>query len=414
MTTDLRALFPLLFAAALLLGGNGLQGTLIALRAAEEGFSTLAVGAIGAAYFTGFLAACFAAPAMIRSVGHVRVFAALASVAAVGTLALVLVTDVWFWALVRLAMGVCFSGLFMVIESWLNQSAGKGERGRVLSIYRIVDLMAVTGGQFLLPAFGVGGFEIFAVTAILFSLSLLPVALTDTSRPSPPQAFRFDPVHLIRLSPVAALAALSIGMTTSAFRLIGPLYARDLGFDTGQVALFMNAGIVGGAVLQFPLGILSDRMDRRWALLMATTGAVAAGLYLNTVAAPGPVYVGAFAFGAFALPLYSLAAAQANDRAEGGDDYVLISAGLLFVFSVGAIFGPLIAAGLVQALGPQALFGYTSAVHAAMALLTVAQMMLRAPVPRHERVRFVGLLRTSPAFSRLARRASRETAAAKK
>ena len=404
MTTDIRALLPLLLAAALLLGGNGLQGTLIALRGAEEGFSTLSVGMIGAAYFAGFLAACFAAPAMIRSVGHVRVFAALASVAGVGTLALVLLVDPWVWGVVRLAMGFCFSGLFMVIESWLNQSAGKGERGRVLSIYRIVDLTAVTGGQFLLPLFGTGGFEIFAVTAILFSLSLLPVALTDTSRPSPPQAFRFDPVHLIRLSPVAALAALSIGLTTSSFRLIGPIYARDLGFDTGQVALFMNAGIIGGAVLQLPLGILSDRVDRRWSLLLATLGAVVAGLFLNTVTAPGAVYAGAFAFGAFALPLYSLAAAQANDRAEGGEDYVLISAGLLFIFSVGAIFGPLTASALVQAFGPQALWVWTSAVHGAMALLTLAQMARRAPVPRERRGRFVGLLRTSPAFTRLARR----------
>lgn len=404
MTTDIRALLPLLVAAALLLGGNGLQGTLIALRAAEEGFSTLSVGMIGAAYFTGFLASCFAAPAMIRRVGHVRVFAALASVAGAGTLALVLVVDPWVWGAVRLAMGFCFSGLFMVIESWLNQSSGKGERGRVLSIYRIVDLMAVTGGQFLLPVFGVGGFEIFAVTAILFSLSLLPVALTDTSRPSLPQAFRFDPIHLVRLSPVAALAALSIGLTTSAFRLIGPLYARELGFDTGQVALFMNAGIVGGAALQFPLGLLSDRVDRRWALLIATTGAVVAGLCVNAVASPLAVYAAAFAFGAFALPLYSLAAAQANDRAEEGDDYVLISAGLLFTFSVGAIIGPLTASALVQAFGPQALFLWTSTVHAAMALLTVAQMVRRAPVPRERRGRFVNLLRTSPAFSRLARR----------
>ncbi|UWQ22122.1 MFS transporter [Jannaschia sp. W003] len=404
MTTNIRALVPLLLAAALLLGGNGLQGTLVALRAGEEGFSTLAVGLIGAAYFAGFLGACFAVPPLIRAVGHVRVFAALASVAGVGTLLLVLAVDPWVWAAVRAVMGFCFSGLFVVVESWLNGAAGRGERGRVLSIYRIVDLSAVTGGQFLLPVFGVAGFEIFAVTAILFALSLLPVALTNASRPVPPERFRFEPMLLWRLSPVAALGALSIGLTTSAFRLIGPLYGVELGFDTAQVALFMNAGIVGGAVLQLPLGTLSDRVDRRWALLIATSGAVLAGLWLNAAHAPAAVYGGAFAFGAFALPLYSLAAAQANDRAGADADFVGISTGLIFVYSVGAIFGPLGAAALVEAFGPQALFGYTSAVHGAMAVLTVAQMIARAPVPREGRGRVVGLLRTSTGIFSLAQR----------
>ncbi|WP_298438302.1 MFS transporter [uncultured Jannaschia sp.] len=398
---------PLLLAAALLLAGNGLQGTLVALRASEAGFSTLTIGLIGAIYFSGFLAACFAAPAMIRAVGHVRVFAALASVAGVGTLLLVLAVDPWVWGAVRFVMGFCFSGLFVVIESWLNQSAGPGERGRVLSIYRIVDLSAVTGGQFLLPIFGVAGFEIFAVTAILFGLSLLPVALSNTSRPTPPQAFRFDPAGLWRLSRVAALGALSIGLTTSAFRMIGPLYGIELGFDAGQVALFMNAGIAGGAVLQLPLGLLSDRVDRRLALLVATCGAVGAGLVLNTVSSPVAVYAGAFAFGAFALPLYSLAAAHANDRAGPASDFVAISAGLIFFYSVGAIAGPLGAAVLIEAFGPQALFGYTSAVHGLMAVLTALQMWRRDAVPRAGRGRVEGLLRTSPAIFGLAKRSGR-------
>ncbi|TFL20295.1 MFS transporter [Jannaschia formosa] len=388
----------------MLLAGNGLQGTLVALRATAEGFAPVTIGLLGASYFVGFLAACFVTARMIRAVGHVRVFAALASIAGAGTLVLVLAVDPWVWGLVRAAMGFCFSGLFMVIESWLNQSAHPSERGRVLSLYRLVDLTSVTGGQFLLPVFGVAGFEIFAVTAILFALSLLPVALTDTSRPEPPKSPRFRPGELWRLSPVAVLAALSIGLTTSAFRLIGPLYAQEIGFDTAQVALFMNAGILGGVLLQWPLGALSDRLDRRWTLFGATLGAVAAGLFLNAAAAPVAIYVGALAFGAFAMPLYSLAAAQANDRAGPEGDYVAISAALIFWFSVGAIVGPLTASALVQGFGPAALFAYTSAVHGAMAAITLVQIARRAAVPREGRGPFVALLRTSPAIFRLARR----------
>ncbi|MGB3407181.1 MAG: MFS transporter [Jannaschia sp.] len=404
MTTNIRALVPLLLAAALLLAGNGLQGTLVSLRGVEAGFTTVTIGAIGAGYFLGFLMACFFAPRLIRAFGHVRVFAALASVAAVGTLLLVLAIDPLVWGLIRLAMGFCFSGLFVVIESWLNQASAPGERARVLSIYRIVDLMSVTGGQFLLPVFGISGFEIFAVAAILFCLSLLPVALSDTSRPTAPSVFRFEPRQVWRLSPVACLGALSIGLTTSAFRMVGPIYGIEVGFDTAQVALFLNAGIAGGAILQLPLGMFSDRVDRRLALLVATLGAAVAGVFLNSVTSPVLIYAGAFAFGAFAMPLYSLAAAQANDRAGESGDYVIISAGLIFFYSVGAIFGPLGAAALMQTFGPSALFAYTSGVHGLMAIMTVFQMLSRAAVPRGKRGPYVALLRTSQGIFRLADR----------
>lgn len=404
MTTNLRALVPLLLAAALLLAGNGLLGTLVSLRGVEEGFSTITIGLISAGYFVGFLTSCFYAPRLIRAVGHVRVFAALASVAGVGALLLVLAIDPWIWGGVRLAMGFCFSGLFVVIESWLNQASAPQERARILSIYRVVDLMAVTGGQFLLPLWPTSGFEVFSIAAGLLCLSLLPVALSDTSRPTAPSQFRFEPRQVWRLSPVACLGALSIGLTTSAFRMIGPVFAVEVGFDTGQVALFMNAGIVGGALLQLPLGLFSDRVDRRLALLVATLGAVAAGLFLNAVSSPVLIYTGAFAFGACAMPLFSLASAQANDRAGADGDYVMIAAGLMFFYAVGAIFGPLGAAGLMQSFGPSALFAYTSTVHGAMAVMTVVQMIFRAPVPRAARSRYVPLLRTSPGISRLAHR----------
>ena len=404
--TSIRPLAPLLLAAAILLGANGLQGTLIALRADLEGFSPTVIGLIGGAYFTGFMLASWVAPRLIAAVGHIRCFAGLAAIAAVGSLSLVLIIDPIAWMLIRTGMGFCFSGLATVVESWLNARSANKDRGRVLSIYRLVDLAAVTGGQFLLPLFSPAGYAVFSVTAILFCLSLVPVSLMDQSRPKAPESFRFDIPAVWALSPLACMGCVTIGLTNSAFRLIGPLYAREIGLGVTGIALFVSAGIVGGAALQYPFGWISDRYGRRVTIIAATTGAMLAGLYLSLLArSPLAVYAGAFGFGAFALPLYSLSAAHANDRADG-ESYVLVAAGLSFFFSIGAIFGPFAAALVIQEFGAPAFFTYTSVAHGALLLVTFYRMARRAPVPREARSRFVTLLRTSPVIFRLARRAA--------
>ena len=199
----LTHLFPLLLAAGILLAGNGLQGTLITLRANLEGFDPALIGLLGTAYFAGFALSCLMTPHLIRNVGHIRVFAALAALAAAGTLALVLVIDPYVWMVIRFTTGFCFSGLFTVMESWLAASSKNTDRARVLSVYRLVDLGAVTGAQFLLPVFGTARFELFAVIAILFAMSLVPVSLADRSSPKPPEAFSFDLGKVWAISPLA-------------------------------------------------------------------------------------------------------------------------------------------------------------------------------------------------------------------
>lgn len=243
---DLRHLVPLLTAAGILLAGNGIQGTLITLRADSENFGPALIGLIGTAYFAGFALSCVLTPQLIRSVGHIRVFAALATVASAGTMALVLVIDPAVWLLIRFTTGFCFSGLFMVMESWLNASSRNTDRARVFSIYRLVDLGAVAGAQFLLPVFGTGGFELFAVTAIFFWLSLVPVSLADRSNPKPPEKFSFNLRDVWIISPLACLGVLTLGLTNSAFRFIGPLYASEMGLATGEITIFIAANIVGG------------------------------------------------------------------------------------------------------------------------------------------------------------------------
>lgn len=406
---SIRPLIPLLMAAGILLAGNGMQGTLVALRGAAEGFSTTLIGFMGAAYFAGFLLGCTVVPRLIKSVGHVRAFAALAAIAASASLTLVLIIDPLAWIPLRLIAGFCFSGLFTTIESWINAGVRNKDRGRVLSFYRIIDLTMVTGGQFLIPALGVAGFSVFAVLSIMITLSLVPVSLADRSQPKPPSEFKFNPMYLWRLSPIACIGCLSIGLTNSSFRLVGPLYAQFIGLSVNDVATFLSAGIIGGAVLQYPLGSLSDKKDRRIVLIAATAGATAAGLFLSFVAGTSPElnYIGIFMFGAFALPLYSLSAAHANDHAKEGD-YVVVAAGLTFFFSMGAMIGPVVSSVLIDQYGPRALFGYTSAVHALLIVLTLWRMRARAAVPLSGRSRFVSLLRTSPAMFRLARKRKQE------
>lgn len=401
----LRPLIPLFIAAGILLAGNGVQGTAIAIRGAQEGFSTSLIGLMGTAYFAGFLFGCLYITRLLNAVGHIRTFAALAAIAASGTLLLMVMIDPIAWIVIRFAVGFCFAGLFTTIESWINSGVSNETRGRVLAVYRIIDIFAVTGAQFMMPLFGTEGFVLFALMCIMITLSLVPVSLADRSNPKPPTEFRFDLKGIWTLSPLACIGCVTIGATNGAFRLIGPLYAEGIGLSITNVAVFMSVGIFGGAVLQYPLGYLSDRFDRRTVLMATTAGAVGSGLFLAFMAGTDPAanYLGIFLFGAFALPLYSLSAAHANDHAKPGE-HVMVAAGLMFFFSLGASIGPYLSSAAVQAFGPEALFTYTSVVHGALIVATIWRMRARGPVPAEARGPFSWLLRTSPVFTRMAGR----------
>ncbi|MEM7301180.1 MAG: MFS transporter [Pseudomonadota bacterium] len=397
---------PLLIAAGILLGGNGVMGTLIALRGAEEGFSAAAIGIMGTSYFLGFLVSSMLVTRLLQAVGHIRAFATLAALATIATIMMLLVIDNTAWIALRFVHGACFAGLFATIESWLNSGISNQVRGKVLALYRILDVAVVTGSQFLLPLFGTGGFVLFCVVSMMLCLSLVPVSLADRSNPVRPESHEFSLKLMWVISPMACIGCVSIGMTNAAFRLIGPLYAQEIGLSITSVATFMTAGIVSGAVLQYPLGQLSDRYDRRWVLVAATLGATLSGLYLSFGAGTDPLlnYVGIFAFGAFALPLYSLSAAHANDRADASQ-YVLVAAGLMFFYGVGASIGPFAAALLIETFGPQALFNYTSIVHGSLIILTLVRMRQRESVPVGDRKGFQMLLRTSANMTKMTRSA---------
>lgn len=405
--SSIRPLIPLLVTVGFLLGGNGLQGTVIAVRGAQEGFSATVIGLFGTAYFAGFLLGCLWATRVLRSVGHIRVFAALAALASSATLIMPIVVEPVTWAVLRFLTGICFAGLFTTMESWFNSGSTNENRARVLSLYRIVDIGSVIAAQYLMPLFGTDGFTIFTVMAMMISLSLVPVSLGDRSNPRPPTEMSLDLGGVWRISPLACFGCMVVGMTTAAFRTVGPVYGELLGFSVTDIANFMSAGIVGGVFLQYPLGHLSDRWDRRAVLILATAGALAASLALAFLAGAdlSANLLLVLVFGAFAMPLYSLSAAHANDHA-GKDDFVRLAAGLLFYFSLGAVIGPPVAAWLMQIYGAPMLFITTSVIYVLLIVVTLARMRARPAVPVSLRERFIPLLRTSPLFLRLARRAA--------
>ncbi|MCZ4430752.1 MFS transporter [Agrobacterium sp. SOY23] len=402
--SQIRPLIPLLVTAGILIGGNGLQGTYIALRGLSEGFSASTIGLISAAYSIGFALGCISVTQLMRRIGHIRTFATMAAVASAASIAMPLVIHPVFWMLMRFVIGIAVACLFAVIESWINAQVTNSNRARTLSVYRFVDLGSVTLAQYIIPIAGIGGPVVFSLIAMALSLSLVPISLADKSNPTPPKQIPFNLFAVWRISPLAVVGCVAVGLSMAAFRNMGPIYAEQIGMSVTAIATFMSAGIIGGVVLQYPLGVYSDRYDRRIIILATTAGSVIVGLFLAFFAGTDEWsnIVGVFVFGAFALPLYSLSSAHGNDHAKEGE-HAMMSAGLLFFWSVGATVGPLLASVLIDQFGPKALFSYTAAIQIVFIAYTIYRLQVREGVPVEERNwRFSSLLRTSAYFQKLA------------
>jgi MFS family permease len=389
MLRAVAAISSLLLAAAILLAGNGLQGTLLAVRANIEGFPTSLIGVLMSAYFAGFVLGCRFNPRFIQSVGHIRTFVALASIASASALVHPLVIDVWLWAILRALTGFCFAGLIMVIESWINERATNANRGRILSVYRVIDLTATMAGNALLATADPSSFQLFATVSILMSIALVPVALTRSDAPRPIETARLDIPRLFRVSPVAAIGAPMVGLANAAFWGVGAVYAQQLGYGPASIAGFISAAIIGAALLQWPLGWLSDRIDRRRVMLASALAGIASCLALAELGGRSPVFLfglGAL-FGAFVIPMFGLTAAHANDHALPGDA-VATNGGLLLLHGLGSVAGATLGAAAMAAFGPPALFFYVASVYVAFSAFCGYRILMRAPVPESQKTPF--------------------------
>lgn len=395
MQKNLRPIASLLLGVAFLLAGNGLQFTLLPLRGAAEGFGAFALGVIGSAYYLGFVAGCVLAPYAILSAGHIRAFSAMVALAVTIALAYVLAPNAYAWIAFRLINGFCLAGIYLVIESWLNDRATNDTRGLVMSAYVMVNFGAFTVGQLLVTLYPIEQAGSFMVAAMMASLAIVPVALTRSAQPAPIAIVRFQPVHLFRAAPVGLVASLMVGVANGAFWGLGPISAAGSGLGVSEVALFMSAATLAGALAQWPVGRLSDRIDRRLVLLALLIGAAITGLLLWLLAASGVLLlVFGLLFGALALPCYSLAAAHAYDKTPNSE-MVPTAATILLANALGGVIGPLLASVVMAALEPRALFLFTALAQAALAAYVFYRTTVQPSLTTAEKTDF-DLAATAP------------------
>lgn len=368
-------LWALLFGIFLLLAGNGLQGTLLGVVAEDVGFSSAVTGLIMASFYGGFLFGSVSAERMIARVGHVRAFAALASAGSIAILIHGLVIDPWVWAVMRLVTGYSFAGLYVVAESWLARTSDNTSRGGLLAIYMIVQHAGLAAAQLLMNTASTDGLALYMVTSIILSAALIPILLSSAPQPhvvSEPGMERMSLAKLYRSSPLGVTGCFAAGVANGIIIGMSAVYARRLGLDVATVSLFVAAVMVGGAVLQFPIGKLSDRFDRRKMIAVVAGLTCAAALALPPAAALGgaALAAGGFMIGGLALTLYPLSLAHTNDWLDP-EQMTASSSALVMIFGAGAILGPAGTGLLLGLVGPNGYAVYLAAVAAALCGYTV-------------------------------------------
>jgi MFS family permease len=378
-----KALAPvtaLLFSVAILLTGQGLMGTLLPLRASIEAFSTVSIGIFGAGYFLGFAVGCLKGGELVQRVGHIRVFLAMAALASAAPLLHGLVVGPYSWSLLRLLNGFSLAVLYVVIESWLNGHATNDNRGVVFSTYAMITLSVLAAGQMMTLLYEPTGLQLFAIASVLISIAAIPVALSSSPSPELPETAVVDLRGLYGISPTGALGCLAAGFANGAFWALAPVFTRSVSEGPGLAAWFMTAAVLGGAIAQWPLGALSDRIGRRAVLIAVSAGAAGIGASLSwTGTTWDATMIGVLGacWGAAAFPLYTIAVAHTNDYAEPSQ-YVTVSGGLLLMYGLGATVGPIIAAVFLTATNAGMLFLYCMIVH----LLLVVFVLYRRLVQR--------------------------------
>lgn len=400
MRKSLRPIASLLLGIGFLLAGNGLLFTLLPLRGAAQGFGAGALGLIGSSYYVGFVAGCVLAPYVVMNSGHIRAFAALVALAVTVSLAYGLTGNIVVWITLRLITGFCLAGIYLVIESWLNNRTTNDTRGLVMSAYVMVNFGAFTVGQSLVTLYPIEQAGGFMIAGILGSLGIIPVALTRSAQPAPITIVRFRPVQLYRAAPVGLVASFMVGVANGAFWGLGPISAAGSGLDVSHVAMFMSAATLAGALSQWPVGRLSDRLDRRIVLFTLLTGASLTGVLLWLSGASGAVLIGfGVVFGALTLPTYSLAAAHAYDKTPAGE-IVPAAATVLLANALGAVVGPLLGSAMMSALEPRALFLFTAIAQASLAGYVLYRIKVQASLTADEKTDFE-MTASAPAGSML-------------
>ncbi len=374
--------WPLFFGLTMIMVGNGLQGTLLGVRASLEGFDALTTGFIMSFYYFGFLLGSWLSPRFIRNVGHIRVFAALASLASTTVLIHGIVVDPWIWCIIRIFTGFSYAGLYIVIESWLNDASDNKSRGRVMAAYMFLCYLGMILGQLLMNIASPNDMELFVITSILVSLALLPISLS--TRPAPvlkvPKVINIR--ELYRQSPLGVVGMAVSGMIVSVLFSIGPVYTTTIGYDVSQTSFFIAFLILGGICGQVPIGWLSDRFDRRLVLtgVMLFIGVLSSIAYLAPANNIPLAYVLIFFLGCLTLTIYSLALAHTNDHLEK-EQIMSASASMVLANGAGASISPILVSFLMENVGIEAFYSTISVISFCMFVFALYRMGTSESVP---------------------------------
>jgi MFS family permease len=391
MFQALKSVLSLLIGAGVLILGNGLVGIVLPVRMSLEHVPTEISGLVMSAYYGGLVCGCLWGRGIITRVGHIRAFAAYAAAVAATTL----IYPLWFnpivWALLRIAGGFCLAGLFATIESWLNLRSSKETRGQILSLYMVTNYLASALSQLLVNVWSVKGLELFCLGDMLLSLSLVPVVLTHVSGPDIGRPEPLSIAKLYRISPLGVVASLGAGLISGAFYGMGAIFGAAIGMSVLAISIFMGITLIGGLAMQWPIGLLSDRYDRRTVMLAVLVGIATVCLLeyalSSTAHATTWLLVLTALYGGGAATIYPLAVAHAFDYVER-EHMVAASAGMLLSWAIGATAGPLLAALLMDAAGDWALFLYLAAVAGVLAAFTRYRMGRREALPAADQAKF--------------------------
>ena len=395
MIKVISSAWALLLGMMLLQVGNGMQGTLLGIRGQIEGFSTFQMSVVMSSYFVGFLFGSRMAPEMIRRVGHVRVFAALGSLISAVLILYPVVANPWAWAVGRVLIGFCFSGVYVTAESWLNNSATNETRGQALSLYMIMQMVGIVSAQGILVLADPSGYVLFVIPSVLVSLAFAPILLSISPTPAFDSTKPLSLLEILRISPLGCVGMLLLGGVFSAQFGMAAVYGAEAGLTVPQISIFVAAFYVGALLVQYPLGWMSDLMDRRLLIMSAAmVGGIGAMIGMLFGGDFYLLLVAAFLVGGMSNPLYSLLIAYTNDFLEH-DDMAAAAGGMVFINGLGAVAGPLITGWMMGVMGPGGFFFYMAILLFAMVGYAAYRMTQRAAIPVSETDSYAPVLPSS-------------------
>ena len=378
MWQTIKSLFSLLLSYGMLMMGNSMISILLGLRSRMEGFSTEVTGFIMSGFFVGMLIGAFLAVRVVSGVGHIRAFAAFASIMSVAVLAHILYLEPIIWFLLRIVAGFCMAGMVMVVESWVNERSINKMRGQILSLYMITNYLCAGLGQLMMLMGNPAQFQLFIVASMIYSFALVPILLTRASAPKPSSPQRMNIQELFSISPVGVFGMICAGMANSSLISMGAVFAREVGLSVAEISTFMATAVLAGMVLQFPIGRFSDKFDRRMVLVIASlaTGLAAVLVIWATSQTMVILIIAIAIYGGFSYTIYPLCASQVNDLADSRL-LVQVAAGLLIAYGIGASLGPVVSAQSMAIFGPIGFFSFLICINGVLIFFTIIRILQR-------------------------------------